>query len=48
MPLDATDGLSTSDATWLAAVLASGIPPGFPDQNDVELWAAFARFLSAI
>jgi predicted O-linked N-acetylglucosamine transferase (SPINDLY family) len=37
MPLDATDGPSTSNATWLATALANGIPPGFPDQNDVEL-----------
>ena len=39
MPLDATDSSSPSDATWLATVLGSGIPLGFPGQNNVEFCA---------
>src|SRR6202521_1313553 len=36
MPLDANNGLSTSDATWLAAILASGVPLVSLVQNNVE------------
>lgn len=36
MPLDATGRPSTSDATWLAAILRKGIPAEFGDRNDVE------------
>ena len=43
MPLDAINGPSASDASWLAAVLGNGIPPTFLVGNSIEFCGQLRR-----